>query len=257
MGSLQDKVVLITGGAQGLGEAYAHHLSACGARLALGDVNREGAERVAADLRGLGREAIAMEMDVADEGSVARGMAAAVAGLGEIEVLVNNAGGVLVPTGPAEAFSLADWNRVITVNLSGAWLCARAVIPQMKAARRGRIINISSTTVAHGQPMGMVPYISAKGGVVALTRALARELGPFGVTVNAVAPGLVPPKSTAGRAVDASKLQSILDLVVAQQCLPRTGERTDLVGAVEFLASDGARFVTGQVLNVDGGWALG
>ena len=253
MGTLQDKVVLITGAAQGLGEAYARHLSACGARLALADVNGEGVERLAAELRG----ACAVQMDVADEESVARGVAAAVAAAGEIEVLVNNAGGVLVPTRPAEEFSLADWNRVIAVNFTGPWLCARAVIPQMKAARRGRIINVSSTTVDHGQPTGMVPYISAKGGVVGLTRSLARELGPFEITVNAIAPGLVPPDSTAGRAVDAGKLKSILDLVVNQQCLPRTGQRADLVGAVEFLASDAARFITGQVLNVDGGWALG
>jgi 3-oxoacyl-[acyl-carrier protein] reductase len=256
MASLAGKVVLVTGAAQGLGRAYAEHLAGCGAAVALADINGEGAERVAQVIGEAGGRTVAVTMDVSDEASVSRGFAAAQAELGEVSVLVNNAGGVLVPTGSAEEFSLEQWNRVMAVNLGGAWLCARAVIPQMKATGCGRIINIASATFGQGQPIGMAPYIAAKGGVVALTRALARELGPFGVTVNAIAPGLVPPASTEGRAVDAVKLKSIVDLVVAQQCVPRAGVAQDLVGAIEFLASDASAFVTGQLINVDGGWSL-
>jgi NAD(P)-dependent dehydrogenase (short-subunit alcohol dehydrogenase family) len=254
---LEGKVALVTGAARGLGRGYAEALAAEGAAVIVADVNGEGAQEVAEALRATGAKATAVTMDVSDEGSVAAGFAAGQAAVGEVSVLVNNAGGTLVPAQMAEGFPLADWNRVLAVNLTGSWLCARAVIPQMKAARGGRIINISSTTVDQGQPVELAPYISAKAGIVGLTRALARELGPYGVTVNAVAPGLVPPKSTAGRVIGEGKLKSIVDLVVNQQCLPRQGEIADLPGAVVFLASDAARFVTGQVLNVDGGWALG
>jgi NAD(P)-dependent dehydrogenase (short-subunit alcohol dehydrogenase family) len=127
----------------------------------------------------------------------------------------------------------------------------------MKAARRGRIINVTSTTFDYGLPTEMVPYISSKGGIVGMTRALARELGPYDITVNAVAPGLIQPN--AGRkssAVTEAKMQSIRELVIERQCIARPGEVEDLTGPVAFLASDEARFITGQVLNVDGGWAL-
>ncbi|MBN8848794.1 MULTISPECIES: SDR family NAD(P)-dependent oxidoreductase [unclassified Sphingomonas] len=254
---LDGKVALITGSAQWLGRAYAETFAARGAAVAIADINEAGAGEVAAAIRAKGGKACAVAMDVSSEESVARGMDEARAALGEISVLVNNAGGLFAPVQSAETFTVEQWNRALAVNLTGSWLCSRAVIPQMKAARRGRIVNITSTTFDYGLPTEMVPYISAKGGIVGLTRALARELGPYDITVNAVAPGLIQPQDRAGRiSLSAEKAKSITDMVVPHQCIKRPGEVGDLAGAVAFLASDDARFITGQVLNVDGGWAL-
>ncbi len=254
---LQGKIALITGAAQGIGRGHALTMGAQGATVALADINEDGARAVAAEIAAKGGKAIAIGMDVTNEASVRNGFKAAQSALGEIGVLVNNAGGVVVAPQPSESFSLEQWNRVIGLNLTGTWLCCREMIPQMKAAKRGRIISTASTTTDKGQPLGMSAYIAAKGGVVTLTRALARELGPYNITVNAVAPGLIPPKSTEGRAVGSDGLEAITRMVVGQQCLQRTGEVEDLANIVAFLASDAASFITGQVLNIDGGWTHG
>jgi NAD(P)-dependent dehydrogenase (short-subunit alcohol dehydrogenase family) len=254
---LDGKVALVTGAARWLGRGYAETLAAKGAAVIVADINEAGAHEVAEAIRAAGGQAQAVAMDVASEASVEAGMAQARKAFGEVSVLVNNAGGLFAPTQAAESFSVELWTRALSINLTGSWLCARAVIPQMKAARWGRIINITSTTFDYGLPTEMVPYISSKGGVVGLTRALARELGVYDITVNAIAPGFIQPKVRRENPnVTAEKLASIFDLVIARQCIPRQGEVADLTGPVAFLASDEARFITGQVLNVDGGWAL-
>ena len=258
-GPLAAKTILITGAGNGLGRGYAHKLAALGGRIIVADRDDDGAARVVGEIRGAGGIARAVHLDVSDEASVAGAFAEGRAALGDIEVLVNNAGGVFAPPTDAENITLAQWNLVMSVNLTGPWLCARAAIPAMKAAGRGRIINISSTCFSQGLPTELVPYITSKGGVVGLTRALARELGPHGITVNAVAPGYVPKRAeqvTPSSALGMGKRDAIRELVVGQQCIPRAGEPEDIAGAVAFLASDESAFMTGQVMNVDGGWAL-
>ncbi|MGN6691073.1 MAG: SDR family NAD(P)-dependent oxidoreductase [Sphingopyxis sp.] len=259
MHDLDGRTIFVTGGGNGLGRAHCRHLAGLGARVVVADRDVPAAEMVAAEIVAAGGSAKAAALDVADEASVANAFATAVAAFGDIDVLVNNAGGVFAPITDAENITLADWNRVMAINLTGPWLCARAVIPAMKRRRAGRIVNISSTSLSQGLPTELVPYITSKGGVVGLTRSLARELGPHGITVNAVAPGYVPKRAEmvhAASSLGMDKRNAIKDMVVGQQCIPRSGEPGDIVGAVAFLASDASGFMTGQVMNVDGGWAL-
>lgn len=252
-GRLAGRVVVVTGAGHGLGRAYAMHLHAAGARVALLDVDADSVDGVAADL---GTDATAHRADVTDPAQVAAAVDAVVARWGRIDALVNNAGGALLPTAPFDTFTPEQWQLVLGVNLTGPAICAAAVVPMMRSAGHGKIVNVSSTTVSLGRPVGMAPYLAAKAGVVGLTRALARELGPDHICVNAVAPGYVPvdtPKAVHSPDAAAALRQRMID----EQCLPRTETPKDLCGAVEFLCSADSDFVTGQVLNVDGGWAHG
>ncbi|MGB3437654.1 MAG: SDR family oxidoreductase [Actinophytocola sp.] len=237
---LTGRVVIVTGGARGLGRAYADRLTAAGATVCVVDVER-GAP---------------YEADVTSADAVDAVVAAVLDRHGRIDGLVNNAGGAMLPSAPFDSFSRAEWSRVVDVNLTGQWVCAAAVAPAMRAAGYGKIVNVSSTVVAKGGPVGLSPYIAAKAGVVGLTRALARELGPAGIRVNAIAPGYIPvdtPKAVHSPAAAAA----LEERVAAEQCLPLVGKPSDLAPVVEFLCSADSDFVTGQVLNVDGGWVHG
>jgi 3-oxoacyl-[acyl-carrier protein] reductase len=251
-GRLADRVVVVTGGAQGLGRAYARRLAASGARVAVADLNADRANETAAEI---GDSALAVVTDVTDEDSTTAMAAAVLERWGRIDGLVNNAGGAMYATAPIETVARRQWDHVLAVNLTGQYLCAVAVLPAMRAAGYGKIVNICSASLFTGGPVGLAPYIAAKGGAMGLTRALAKEFGPDNICVNAISPGYVPvdtPKAVHNPAA----AQALIERTQAEQALHRTETPDDLCGAIEFLVSADSDFITGQVLNVDGGWTL-
>lgn len=243
-----DPVIIVTGAATGIGQAVAIHLAQQGARVVIADLHE--APAAAAALCDMGLQAEGFAVDVSDETQV-EALAAQVLGRhGRIDVLVNNAGiySSLAPK-PFEALTVADWQRVLAVNVVGVFLMCRAVAPAMRQAGAGSIINISSGVAFKGNPL-MAHYVASKGAVVSLTRALATELGKDGVRVNSVAPGFTLSESVQRNAalVRGVKEPSLRNRVLARDMMP-----DDLVGAVAFFASPASAFITGQTLVVDGG----
>ncbi|GCD21671.1 dehydrogenase [Cellulomonas algicola] len=239
MARLDGSVALVSGGARGLGAAYVRALHAAGAAVVVGDVLVDEAERLAAEL---GPGALAVPLDVTSEESWAAAVGAAAA-LGVVDVLVNNAG--IANAGRLERYGKDQWDAVIAVNLTGTFLGARAVVPGMRAAGRGSIVNISSVEGMRGDA-GLHGYVASKFGVRGLTKSLAVELGPEGIRVNSVHPGFVVTPMT--ERLDASRQRIPLG---------RTATPEDVVGAVLFLASADSAYVTGTELVVDGGMIAG
>jgi len=244
-GRLQDRVAIVTGGGQGIGRALAEGLAAEGARIVVADVH--GAEEAAASLP---TDSIGVRVDVSSEADTAAMAAAAMEGFGRIDVLVNNAGiyTTLVPK-PFEEIDVPEWRRVMDVNVLGMFLCCRAVMPHMRAQGDGRIVNIASGTPFKGVPF-LMHYVVSKGAVVALTRALAKEVGGDGVLVNTVAPGFTMSDGVLANPVQVEKLQEVS---VAARVIRRDQLPGDIVGAVVFLSGPESAFITGQALVVDGG----
>jgi NAD(P)-dependent dehydrogenase (short-subunit alcohol dehydrogenase family) len=241
------RVAVVTGGASGIGRAVCRRLGADGRAVAVLDVNGAGAEETAAAITAAGGRAAAWTVDVADAAAVREVAAAARAALGPPGILVNVAG-------IGEFALLADmtdaqWQRMLDVHLSGTFHCVRAVVGDMVAAGWGRIVNISSVAGLNGGGPGLSHYAAAKGAIIAFSKALAHELGPAGITVNAVAPGLIDTPMIAGALVE----PAIRERAIAGAPLRRIGTPDDVAAAVTYLASDEASFVTGQVLSPNGG----
>jgi NAD(P)-dependent dehydrogenase (short-subunit alcohol dehydrogenase family) len=243
---LEGKTAIVTGGARGIGRAIAEALAADGARIVVADL--QGADAAAKELGS--DKAIGVTCDVSDEAAVAEMAKAAQQAFGGCNILVNNAGiySSLVP-GPFEKIAVADWQRVMDANILGTFLCCRAVVPLMRQHGGGRIININSGTPFKGVPY-LLHYVASKGAVLAMTRALARELGADNILVNGVAPGFTLSDGVQANPVQMEKLREIS---AKARSIVRDQHPADIVGAVCFFAGPGAAFITGQTLIVDGG----
>ena len=248
-GQLEDRVALVTGGTRGIGRATARCLARAGAAVAVTYAEREASARsLVEDITSGGGRVVALRADAADGARAAEVAGEVTAALGPIDTLVLNAG--IARDGVAWKTSRDDWERVLAVNLTGAMETARAVIPGMRERGDGRIVAVSSINGQRGKP-GQAAYAASKAGLEALVRTLARELGPRGVRVNAVAPGFVDTEMTAG--LDAQ----IRERARAETALGRIGAPDDVAAVIAFLVSDDARHVTGQVIRVDGGQLIG
>lgn len=243
--TLESRVALVTGGSRGIGAAVARALAAAGAAVAVCARNGEAAASTAAAIAAQGGQAIGMAADVSRAEDADRMVSACVERFGRLDILVNNAG--ITRDGLALRMKDEDWHDVLAVNLSGAFYCARAALRAiLKQRQSGRIVNIGSVVGSMGNP-GQANYVASKAGLIGLTKALAKEVAPRGVTVNAVAPGFIETDMTAGLP-DATK-----DTYRAHIPLGRFGTAGEVAAVVAFLASDAAAYVTGQVIHVNGG----
>ncbi len=243
-GSLEGKVAVVTGAAQGIGNAIAKGLAAEGARIVVADLSR--AEEAAQEFD----EGIGLTVDVADEAQVERMAQEVVERCGRIDILVNNAGlYASLQMRPFTEIPVEEWRQVMDVNVLSMFLTTRAVVPRMREQGGGRIVNISSGTPFRGVPF-LLHYVTSKGAIVALTRALAKELGRDDVLVNCVAPGFT---MSDGVREHPEVIEALREVSVSSRTLQRDQEPEDVVGAVVFLCGPGATFVTGQTIVIDGG----
>ena len=237
----KDKVVMVTGGAAGIGRVTAEAFAQEGAKLAICDVNPEAGEAAA---QALGPEASFQKVDVSNEKAVAEWADHVATRYGRIDVLVNNAG--ITRDALLLRMKASDWDLVMAINLKGAFLCTKAVVRVMAQQRAGRIVNVASVVGVVGN-VGQANYVASKAGLIGLTKTVAREFAARGITVNAVAPGFIETQMTA---VLSDKVK---EAFLAQIPLGRAGSPADVAGAVTFLASDQAAYLTGQVIHVSGG----
>jgi NAD(P)-dependent dehydrogenase (short-subunit alcohol dehydrogenase family) len=242
------RVAVVTGGASGIGLGIARGFAADGYRVAIVDQSGEAAENAADELRGQGATALAVEMDVAERAAVSAGFARIRADLGPTEILITSAG--IEAFTPVLDITAEQWDRIVGVNLTGTFSCIQAVVPDMVKAGWGRIVTISSSSAQSGAP-NMAHYAASKGGVIALTKALAVELARSGITVNTIPPSLVD--TPMARKAEAAGDFPGVDVVGPMVPLGRAGTPWDIAAACSFLCSDGGSYITGQVIGVNGG----
>ena len=252
---LKDKVAIITGAGQGLGREFAHEFVRQGAKVVIAEIVEENAKKVAGEINAAGGEALAVKTDVTKMADTEEMVRKAVEKFGRVDILVNNAAiyyGVQMK--PHTAITEEEWDKMMAVNVKGMWLCCRAVYPQMKAQGKGKIVNISSAVFDLGIPF-VLHYVTSKGAVVGLTRALSKEVGPDGIYVNCINPGYT--NTEASQKFGESFPPGFLNVVdEVMQSIKRREQPSDLTGAVVYLASDESDFVTGQSLVIDGGMAM-
>jgi NAD(P)-dependent dehydrogenase (short-subunit alcohol dehydrogenase family) len=243
---VENKIAIVTGSGRGIGRAIALELAKQGADVAVSDINAESACAVAREIEVLGRRSLAVATDVADESQVQAMVRQCVEVFGKLDILVNNAG--IVSTGTLTEISAEAWDRTMAVNLRSVFLCCKAVFPLMMAQRSGKIVNIASVAGKRGGGLlGNSCYAASKGGVIAFTKGIAREGGPYNINVNAITPALTETVMTS--VLSDQQRESI----VRAMPLGRAGKPEDIAAAVCFLASDSAAFITGEIMDVDGG----
>jgi 3-oxoacyl-[acyl-carrier protein] reductase len=246
--SVADKVVVITGAGQGIGRSFAKAFASGGAKVVIAERNMDSARAVEKEIAAGNGHAKAIETDVADEDSVKQLAASVDQAFGRADVLINNAAIFsTLEMRPFDQIPLAEWEQVLRVNVTGPFLCSRALVPLMRKNKWGRIINMASGAVTLGRP-NYLHYIASKSALAGMSHSMARELGPDGITVNAILPGATFTEIPRKTVTPEQK-----ERIIAMQCLPRAQVPADLLGVVLFLASDASAFMTGQEITVDGG----